>query len=49
MILEGPTESEAYAKDLVVKAMSYPFDGKNILNVDLVVDAKYASSWYAAK
>lgn len=49
MILEGPTESAARAKDLVVKAMSYPFEGKNILKVDLAVDAKYANSWYAAK
>ena len=49
MILEGPTDSAAYAKDLVVRAMSHPFNGKNILKVDLVVDAKYANSWYAAK
>jgi DNA polymerase-1 len=49
MILEGPTESADYAKELVVKAMSHPFDGKNILKVDLAVDAKYANSWYAAK
>eukprot|EP00250_Pteridium_aquilinum_P010412 c19366_g1_i1 orf=224-3553(-) len=49
MILEGPADSAAHAKDLVVKAMSHPFQGKNILKVDLVVDAKYASSWYAAK
>ncbi|MCO5595495.1 hypothetical protein L7F22_049539 [Adiantum nelumboides] len=49
MILEGPSETAAYAKDLVVKAMSHPFAGRNILKVDLVVDAKYANSWYAAK
>lgn len=49
MILEGPAESAAHAKDLVVKAMSHPFEGENILKVDLAVDAKYANSWYAAK
>lgn len=49
MILEGPTESAGIAKDLVIKAMSYPFKGKNILQVALAVDAKYANSWYAAK
>ncbi|KAI5079261.1 hypothetical protein GOP47_0004740 [Adiantum capillus-veneris] len=27
MILEGPTKTAAYAKDLVVKAMSHPFEG----------------------
>ncbi|KAH7427135.1 hypothetical protein KP509_10G031600 [Ceratopteris richardii] len=49
MILEGPSDNAPYAKDLVVKAMSHPFDGKNILRVDLAVEAKYAKNWYAAK
>lgn len=49
VILEGPTESAEIAKAIVVKCMSEPFDGRNILNVDLAVDAKYAQSWYAAK
>ncbi|KAL2632819.1 hypothetical protein R1flu_004298 [Riccia fluitans] len=49
VILEGPAESAEIAKNLVVKCMSYPFDGKNPLRVALAVDAKYAQSWYAAK
>ncbi|BFI30949.1 DNA polymerase I [Marchantia polymorpha subsp. ruderalis] len=49
VILEGPSESAEIAKDLVVKCMGYPFDGKNPLRVALAVDAKYAQSWYAAK
>ncbi|CAA3006716.1 DNA polymerase I B, chloroplastic mitochondrial-like [Olea europaea subsp. europaea] len=49
VILEGPTESAEVAKDLVVDCMSKPFDGKNILKVDLSVDAKYAKNWYSAK
>jgi DNA polymerase-1 len=49
VILEGPSESAAEAKDLVVKCMSYPFNGENNLRVALAVDAKFAESWYAAK
>ncbi|KAH9288195.1 hypothetical protein KI387_032312 [Taxus chinensis] len=49
VILEGPTETAEEAKLLVVDCMSYPFYGKNILRVDLAVDAKYAPNWYAAK
>ncbi|CAM6128411.1 unnamed protein product [Calypogeia fissa] len=49
VILEGPTESAAEAKDLVVKCMGFPFGGKNNLRVSLAVDAKFAQSWYAAK
>lgn len=49
MILEGPTESAEIAKDIVVECMSKPFDGKNILKVDLSVDAKRAQNWYSAK
>ena len=49
VILEGPTESAEEAKAIVVKCMSKPFDGKNILKVDLSVDAKCAQNWYSAK
>ncbi|PRQ31693.1 putative DNA-directed DNA polymerase [Rosa chinensis] len=49
VILEGPSESEEVAKAIVVDCMSKPFGGKNILNVDLAVDAKCAQNWYAAK
>lgn len=49
MILEGPSESAEEAKALVVQCMSKPFNGKNILKVDLAVDAKCAQNWYAAK
>ncbi|XP_010466250.1 PREDICTED: DNA polymerase I B, chloroplastic/mitochondrial isoform X3 [Camelina sativa] len=49
VILEGPSESAENAKDIVVKCMSEPFNGKNILSVDLSVDAKCAQNWYAGK
>ncbi|KAM7504160.1 hypothetical protein LguiB_003064 [Lonicera macranthoides] len=49
VILEGPTESAEVAKDIVVDCMSKPFDGKNILGVDLSVAAKCALNWYSAK
>ncbi|GMP52578.1 hypothetical protein CsSME_00018332 [Camellia sinensis var. sinensis] len=49
VILEGPTESAEDAKIVVVECMSKPFDGKNILNVGLSVDAKCAQNWYSAK
>lgn len=49
VILEGPSESAEEAKALVVDCMSKPFNGKNILKVELVVDAKCAQNWYAAK
>ncbi|KAI3916944.1 hypothetical protein MKW98_014405 [Papaver atlanticum] len=49
VILEGPTASAEEAKSIVVNCMSNPFDGKNILNVDLTADAKAAQNWYAAK
>ncbi|KAI8552791.1 hypothetical protein RHMOL_Rhmol06G0295500 [Rhododendron molle] len=45
VILEGPTESGEEAKAIVVECMSKPFDGKNILRVDLSVDAKCAQNW----
>ncbi|KAK4744111.1 hypothetical protein SAY87_010423 [Trapa incisa] len=49
VILEGPSESAEEAKAIVVNCMSKPFDGKNILRVELAVDANYAGNWYAAK
>ncbi|XP_073151319.1 DNA polymerase I A, chloroplastic/mitochondrial-like isoform X2 [Henckelia pumila] len=49
VILEGPTESAEEAKAIVVECMSKPFDGENILRVDLSVDAKCAQNWYSAK
>ncbi|KAG8386145.1 hypothetical protein BUALT_Bualt03G0118600 [Buddleja alternifolia] len=49
VILEGPTESAEEAKSIVVNCMSKPFDGENILRVDLSVDAKCAQNWYSAK
>jgi DNA polymerase I len=49
VILEGPTESAEEARLIVVECMSKPFNGQNILDVDLVVDAKCAKSWYEAK
>lgn len=49
VILEGPTETSELAKSLVVHCMSYPFEGKNILSVDLAVDAKCALNWYEGK
>ncbi|TXG67766.1 hypothetical protein EZV62_009041 [Acer yangbiense] len=49
VILEGPSESAEVAKAIVEECMSKPFNGKNILKVDLNVDAKCAQNWYAAK
>ncbi|XP_019095171.1 PREDICTED: DNA polymerase I A, chloroplastic/mitochondrial isoform X1 [Camelina sativa] len=49
VILEGPLESAEIAKDIVVDCMAKPFNGKNILSVDLSVDAKCAPNWYYAK
>ncbi|XP_059442171.1 DNA polymerase I A, chloroplastic/mitochondrial-like, partial [Corylus avellana] len=48
-ILEGPTETAEVAKAIVVECMSKPFNGKNILQVDLSVDAKCALNWYSGK
>ena len=48
--MEGPTETAERAKELVVQNMAFPFSGQNLLNdVDLVVDANYANTWYEAK
>jgi DNA polymerase I len=49
VILVGPAESADVAKVIVVECMSKPFYGTNILKVNLVVDAKCAWNWYAAK
>ncbi|KAJ7960733.1 DNA polymerase I [Quillaja saponaria] len=49
VILEGPTETAEIAKNVVDECMSKPFNGKNILQVDLAVDAKFAQNWYSAK
>ncbi|KAF5461079.1 hypothetical protein F2P56_020903 [Juglans regia] len=49
VILEGPTETAEVAEAIVVECMSKPFNGKNILKVDLSVDAKCAQNWYSAK
>ncbi|KAE8725498.1 DNA polymerase I A [Hibiscus syriacus] len=45
VILEGPSESAEIAKAIVVECMSKPFGGKNILKVELAVDAKCAQNW----
>lgn len=49
VILEGPKESADRAQELVVGCMMNPFDGRNPLDVELVVDAKHADTWFAAK
>jgi DNA polymerase-1 len=49
VILEGPTEIAEEAKHLVIQCMSYPFNGRNILLVDLAVDAKCSLNWYDGK
>lgn len=49
VILEGPRETAAEAKALVVQHMEKPFNGTNPLLVDLNVDANTAASWYEAK
>ncbi|KAK1578099.1 hypothetical protein Q3G72_027490 [Acer saccharum] len=45
VILESPIESAEAAKAIVVECMTKPFNGKNILSVDLNVDAKCAQNW----
>ena len=57
VILEGPEENAQKARDRVVYLMGHPFldkdqlteHDKNTLRVDLVVDAKFADTWYEAK
>jgi len=47
LILEGPQESKDEALEIVVKIMRNPLSRP--LLVDLVVDARYADTWYDAK
>ncbi|KAK2654498.1 hypothetical protein Ddye_014354 [Dipteronia dyeriana] len=49
VIFEGLSESAEVTMAIVVECMSKPFNGKNILSVDLNVDAKCVQNWYAAK
>ena len=51
VILEGPRETAEQARERVVACMRSPFSGLNPkpLLVDLVVDAKFADTWYEAK
>ncbi|KAL0038670.1 hypothetical protein WJX79_002562 [Trebouxia sp. C0005] len=49
VILEGPKESALEAQRLVLACMERPFDGRNPLLVELVVDSKIADTWYEAK
>ena len=50
VILEGPRESAERAQQLVVAHMRSPFTGgPDPLDVELVVDSKFADSWYEAK
>lgn len=51
VILEGPEETVDEALEELKKCMERPFDnyGLNDLQVQLVVDAKSAKSWYEAK
>ena len=50
VILEGPKEHAVRARELVIQHMAFPFGGsQQPLRVDLVVDAKFADTWYEAK
>lgn len=49
VILEGPKEHAVEAQQLVLDCMQRPFDGRNPLLVELVVDSKIADTWYEAK
>lgn len=51
VILEGPHESAPEARDIVVACMRSPFSGltEQPLRVELVVDCKFADTWYDAK
>ena len=51
VILEGPRETAEQARDIVIACMCSPFSGllDQPLLVDLVVDSKYADTWYDAK
>ncbi|KAF2078634.1 hypothetical protein CYY_000005 [Polysphondylium violaceum] len=47
LILEGPEENADEARELVVKLMSNPLTTP--LLIDLIVDCRYAKTWYDAK
>uniref|UniRef100_A0A6B2KXQ9 WWE domain-containing protein n=1 Tax=Arcella intermedia TaxID=1963864 RepID=A0A6B2KXQ9_9EUKA len=47
LIFEGPAESAEEAKDHIVQVMEHPLEYP--LLIDLIVDAKTADNWYAAK
>jgi len=49
VILEGPVENADAALVEVRRAMGNPFNGKNLLRVELDVSARFAKSWYDAK
>lgn len=49
VILEGPKESVEEAQKILIDCMEKPFDGKNPLQVALLVDCKHADTWYEAK
>ncbi|CAM9543134.1 unnamed protein product [Scytosiphon promiscuus] len=51
VILEGPEETAEEALKETVRCMEQPWDGVGLreLRVDLLVDAKFAKTWYDAK
>jgi DNA polymerase-1 len=51
VILEGPKETAEIAQAVVVECMRSPFGdaGGDPLRVELVVDSKFAETWYDAK
>ena len=51
VILEGPRETAEEARRQVVACMRSPFSGLDPkpLLVDLLVDSKFADTWYEAK
>lgn len=51
VILEGPREHAEAARRRVIECMRSPFSGavERPLLVELVVDCKFADTWYEAK
>ena len=51
VIVEGPKETADIALQLIEDCMQRPFNGRNPFEdkVQLLVDAKYADTWYEAK
>eukprot|EP01132_Coremiostelium_polycephalum_P002672 gene2672-3315_t len=47
LILEGPEENADEAKEIVINLMSNPLTSP--LRIDLIVDCRYAKTWYDAK